>query len=240
MLGHRLRRWPNNKPSLDSCLVLAAILFYCIQLSLCCIFSDPPGQPQNLHIENLKKTGCTLVWEPPTSDGGSPITGYYVEKSAGFSSRWIKVNRDPLSTTSVTYKDLVEGSEYEYRVFAENEAGAGKPSDTTGMFVAKDPYGKPGKPSQPCVDEITAESAVLSWSPPTTDGASGITNYKLEMKQAGDLRWKELNRGTAITATTYTVTGLKPQTGFEFRVSAENKAGCGPTSATSEQAKYGK
>lgn len=42
------------------------------------------------------------------------------------------------------YKDLVENDEYEFRVVAENDAGEGKPSDTTGNFRAKDPYSKPG------------------------------------------------------------------------------------------------
>ena len=50
---------------------------------------------------------------------------------------WFQVNREPLSRTQQTYSDLVEGTEYEYRVLAENEAGISKPSDSTGVFVAK-------------------------------------------------------------------------------------------------------
>ena len=49
----------------------------------------------------------------------------------------MKLNRDPTARTQATYDDLVEGTEYEYRVLAENEAGVSKPSETTGVFVAK-------------------------------------------------------------------------------------------------------
>ena len=69
-----------------------------------------------------------------------------MEKSGGYSSRWVKVNKDPIDKLQVHYKDLVEGSEYNYRVCAVNEAGVGPPSDDTGVFTAKDPYDKPGKP----------------------------------------------------------------------------------------------
>ena len=42
-------------------------------------------------------------------------------------------------------KDLIEGEDYEFRVVAENDAGEGKPSDTTGIVKAKDPFTTPGK-----------------------------------------------------------------------------------------------
>lgn len=47
----------------------------------------PPGPPRKLHVEHLSKTSLTLVWEKPDLDGGSPVTGYYVEKRQGFSTR---------------------------------------------------------------------------------------------------------------------------------------------------------
>jgi len=179
----------------------------------------------------------TLLWESPQYDGGSPIKGYYVEKCSGYSSRWIKVNRDPIDITKKTFTDLVEGSEYEYRVLAENEAGISKPSETTGVLKAKDPFEKPGKPGQPDIKIITKDSATLLWQPPTTDGGAKITNYILEMHETGEIKWKTVKRD--ITETTFTVTGLREGTEYEFRVTAENKAGQGPPSASSAAAKYG-
>jgi len=53
---------------------------------------DPLGPPQSLHVENLTSSSCTLVWEPPSFDGGSEIKGYYIERSSGYSSRFVKVS----------------------------------------------------------------------------------------------------------------------------------------------------
>ena len=190
-------------------------------------------------VEDLTKKSCTLTWEPPAFDGGTPIIGYYIEKSTGYSSRWIKVNREPLATVRKVFKDLIEGSEYEFRVVAENKAGVGKPSETTGRLTAKDPYGKPGKSGQPEVTNLTKDSATLIWSAPISDGGSPITNYVIEVKESGDVKWHPLTRDK-VTGTTYELTGLKEGVGYEYRITAENKAGSGPTSSGSTIAKYGK
>jgi hypothetical protein len=57
--------------------------------------------------------------------------------------------------TELTYKvnDLVEGSEYEFRVSAENKVGVGPPSSPSKPFVAKDPFSK--------FEDILTDSIVL-------------------------------------------------------------------------------
>lgn len=58
------------------------------------------------------------------------------------------------------------------------------------MKQAKDPFDVPGRPDAPNVDEIVAESANLSWSPPKDNGGAPITNYVLEYKARGDMKWQ--------------------------------------------------
>ena len=119
---------------------------------------------------------------------------------------------------------------------AVNDAGMSKPAESV-RFVAKLPYDVPGKPGKPVVEELTTESATLSWAAPDKDGGSPITNYLVEMKLKGDRKWKPLTADKNHTDTTFTVTGLKEETEYEFRVTAENNAGPGPASDVTN-AKY--
>ena len=82
----------------------------------------------------------TLSWTPPDSDGGAPITKYILEKKEAFSSRWSEVTK--VTSTEFKVTGLKEGSEYQFRVSAENKAGVGKPSEPSESKVAKLPYGK--------------------------------------------------------------------------------------------------
>ena len=83
-----------------------------------------------------------LNWSPPKSDGGSPITGYVIEKKDKFGTRWNRVNPEPVKETNYKVTGLTQGEEYQFRIVAENKAGPGKPSDASETRVAKPPYGK--------------------------------------------------------------------------------------------------
>ena len=84
----------------------------------------------------------TVTWTPPVSDGGAPITGYIIQKCDTATGRWVRANRDRVTETSYTVTDLTEGNKYEFRISAENKAGIGKASETSGAKLARPPYGK--------------------------------------------------------------------------------------------------
>jgi hypothetical protein len=54
------------------------------------------------------------------------------------SNTWTPVNSVPVSGTTFTVPNLVEDSEWDFRVVAVNEAGPGKPSKTTGPHKVRD------------------------------------------------------------------------------------------------------
>jgi len=99
---------------------------------------------------------------------------------------------------------------------------------------------KPGPPGKLDIVSITKDRASLRWTRPVADGGAPITNYRIEMKSLGAYRWDLANPSEKVTDTSYTVTGLLPDTDYEFRVLAENKAGVSVPSAVSRSAKYGK
>ena len=201
--------------------------------------SDPPNPPINVLVDDITKASAKLTWEPPEFDGGSPITGYIIERQNGFSSRWSKLTKEPITEQQLEMTDLREKEQYDLRVSAVNAAGISKPSPTTGKFTAKDPFEKPGKPGTPEVGEITKGVATLNWKAPESDGGAEITNYIVEMR-VNRGKWAVVNKDETVPDTTFQVQGLKEGEEVEFRVTAENKAGPGPASNPSKPIKYGR
>ena len=87
-----------------------------------------PSSPQNLQA-TAGDVQVTLLWNPPSNNGGSAITGYNVYRgtTAGGEST------TPIATgiTSTTYIDtgLTNGQKYFYTVKAVNSVGTGSPSN---------------------------------------------------------------------------------------------------------------
>ena len=97
----------------------------------------------------------------------------------------------------------------------------------------------PEAPGQPKVEQITKDSATISWTPPDNDGGAPIENYVIEFREQGQTKWQQVRRDEKSPDLTFTVPGLREETQYEFRVAAENKAGQGPFSKPSEPAKFG-
>ena len=84
----------------------------------------------------------SLTWAKPTSDGGGRIKGYFIEKKDAKSDTWQRCNTHPCPTNIFNVPNLIEDREYEFRVFALNDAGESKPSTATRKVKVKDPNGR--------------------------------------------------------------------------------------------------
>ncbi|KAL3252348.1 hypothetical protein MRX96_017667 [Rhipicephalus microplus] len=98
---------------------------------------DEPGSPGKPEIEDYDKDFVKLKWTPPENDGGSPITGYVIEKKDKYNPDWTPVMEVPADETKAKVGDLIEGTPYEFRVRAVNKGGPGVPSESTGQHVAR-------------------------------------------------------------------------------------------------------
>src|SRR5206468_4226907 len=84
--------------------------------------------PQNLQATEGVRN-ATLTWNAPSSNGGSPITGYKVYRSAssGTETCYIRLSND----TSYTNTGLTGGTTYFYKVRAVNSVGLSPLSSET-------------------------------------------------------------------------------------------------------------
>jgi hypothetical protein len=129
-----------------------------------------------------------LSWKPPEDDGGSPLTNYVVERRELGSNVWTPVsNFVPGCQCSVP--KLKEGQEYEFRVCAENALGRSDPLVTDSPVLAKDPFGRPGKPGRPDITDHDNNYISLQWKPPHDTGGSPITHYDVQRKDQKTGRW---------------------------------------------------
>ena len=102
---------------------------------------DEPSAPGRPDITSVDKTDMGLTWALPESDGGSPITGYTIEKKEK-TGKWTKAIKTTVTETTTTVTGLIEKKEYQFRVAAINLAGTGPFSEPTDYKMAKAPYGK--------------------------------------------------------------------------------------------------
>lgn len=91
---------------------------------------DKPTQPGDIDIISITKDSITIHWLRPEHDGGKEILGYWIEFREAGESAWKKCNKERSKDRQFTMGGLMEATEYEFRIFAENEAGLSRPRRT--------------------------------------------------------------------------------------------------------------
>uniref|UniRef100_A0A8C9VTV1 Myosin-binding protein C, slow-type n=1 Tax=Scleropages formosus TaxID=113540 RepID=A0A8C9VTV1_SCLFO len=182
---------------------------------------DIPDAPEAPTVTEVGGDWCSMTWNPPLYDGGSPILGYFIERKKKQSSRWMRLNFDLCKETTFEPKKMIEGVPYEVRVFAVNAIGVSKPSDPSRAFV---PLAVTSEPTMLVVDDVTDTTVTMKWRPPDTIGAAGLDGYMVEYCIEGTDEWIRANKELT-EKTKYTITGLPTEGKIFVRVKAVNAAG---------------
>uniref|UniRef100_A0A8B9E4K1 Titin n=1 Tax=Anser cygnoides TaxID=8845 RepID=A0A8B9E4K1_ANSCY len=158
---------------------------------------DPPSPPGKPTVYDITENAATVSWTLPKSDGGTPITGYILERREA-SGKWVRVNKAPILDMKYRVTGLFEGNTYEFRVFAENMVGLSKPSPSSDPIKASRPITPPGPPINPKLKDKTKETADLVWTKPLKDGGSPILGYIVECQKTGTTQWNRINKDELI------------------------------------------
>ncbi|MGY1706995.1 fibronectin type III domain-containing protein [Geodermatophilus sp. SYSU D00697] len=184
-----------------------------------------PGAPTIGRVE--PGNGSVRVhWTAPSSDGGSPVTGYEVRTFRNGTP--FSTSTAPATATSTLVTGLSNGTAYTFRVAARNAVGVGAGSATSPSVVPQAPATVPGRPvlGAPVAGR---SSATVRWTAPAANG-SPITSYVVRAYR-GTVWVRTVT--VAATARATTLTGLTNGSAHRFTVTAVNGVGTGPTSALS-------
>uniref|UniRef100_A0A8C4S5D3 Titin n=1 Tax=Erpetoichthys calabaricus TaxID=27687 RepID=A0A8C4S5D3_ERPCA len=196
------------------------------------IILDKPGPPTGpIRIDEVSSNYVIISWEPPQYTGGCQINNYIVEKRDTTTTSWQMVSAT-IARTTIKVGKLKTGSEYQFRVFAENRYGKSSSLDSQAVVVQY-PYKEPGPPGTPFVSFASKDHMVIEWNEPVNDGGSAVLGYHLERKERNSILWTKLNK-TLIQDTRFKANNLEEGIEYEYRVYAENIVGIGKASKVSE------
>lgn len=98
--------------------------------------TDRPAAPGKAMVTMTLGRSVTLTWNEPEDDGGCKIGTYIVEYYRVGWDVWLKATTS--RQTNATLTELIEGSEYKFRVKAENPYGMSEPSEESDVIFIPD------------------------------------------------------------------------------------------------------
>jgi hypothetical protein len=126
-----------------------------------------PSAPTNLQLVQISDSFLTITWDTPSSDGGKPIEGYYVQ----YGNEMVVNINSPFST-KYTITNLDSDTPYTVSVCAYNEDENSSFSNTVEVSTLAAGY---MQPTNAAVTDVGINYFSVMWQAPN-DGSS-ITGY---------------------------------------------------------------
>ena len=165
----------------------------------------PPSPPTNTSA--LRGNGQGIIsFDPSSSAGSSPITGYTVISSPGNLSF-------TGSSSPITVSGLNNGTAYTFIVVANNSIGSSSSSTPTNQIIPAT------IPNAPIIDEVTRGNAqaTIAFLAPNSNGGLPITSYTAVSSPGGF--------SASASSSPILITGLSNGTAYTFTVKATNEIG---------------
>lgn len=179
----------------------------------------PPAAPTAVTATTASGT-VTLAWSAPGESGGSPITGYRIQRQERAGAWRTVVGQTGGPQPSYTFSGLPVGVGQRFRVAAVSTVGVGDWSVASAAVV---PFAPPGAPGRLFVTTLGKLRVTASWRAAAANGAdvTYLVQYSIGK------RWRDRARTTGLS---WRGKVKSPDTGntVRFRIIAVNAAGPGP------------
>ena len=181
--------------------------------------SPDSGNPLNARFEFATSTdGDRIIasWSPPSSDGGSPTTGYTVTISRP--GRIFGPYQLSASDRRFAIRSPRPDTTYTMRVVAESAVGSGPEATTS---VTTPPAGSPSPPRNVTAAPHGVRQIRVTWSPPSDSTSATISHYLVRYSRPaiGDIPpWQ--SRLYRTTGTSHTSPNLRFGTTYTVAVAA--------------------
>lgn len=195
---------------------------------------DVPDPPIIIYFPVVTYKMARVVWAPPTKPNGIIIAyrvSYVLQnKLSNKQESYTEVNA---TVHEFTASGLLRETYYNFSVAAKTNIGWGNPAIVQ-VFTMKD-RSAPESPSKPIIlSQVQARSVSISWQN-GNDGYGPLRNFTIQFQttEQEEDNWDTVPDVVPPDVTTFTVTGLKPNTTYRFRVAATNDIGTSPFSNSS-------
>ncbi len=166
-----------------------------------------PPAPRSLAAVATSSSTINLGW----TDNANNEIGERIERSVGSNANYALLTNMAPNTTVSTDSQLVDGTQYYYRVIAFNTGGSSPYSNETSAITTLN------SPTSLTATAVSSFQISLTW----TDNSSSETGFKIERSPVDDLHYAQI--ATVNTnVTSYSDTGLSEGTKYYYRVRAYN------------------
>jgi hypothetical protein len=192
-----------------------------------------PSAPQNLRVTVNDGSQVAIAWDAPVYAGDSAVTDYVISYTSAFHTSPVIVNDGVSTSTTQTFMNPTPGLAFVFRVQAKNAVGTSEDAwiAATPRAPGDDPEDLtlPGPVTGLRVSVNDGSTLTLVWAPPSSPGASAVTDYVIAYTSPLHPTPVVVNDGVT-TTTTHTFVNPTPGLAFTLHVQAKNTEGVGAVS----------
>uniref|UniRef100_A0A182MZU5 Protein sidekick n=1 Tax=Anopheles dirus TaxID=7168 RepID=A0A182MZU5_9DIPT len=186
-------------------------------------FEDTPGAPSNVSFPDVSFSMARIIWDVPDEPNGE-ILAYRVTYLLNGSHSLNFTQEFPPSDRTFRATQLLAERYYLFSVTAQTRLGWGKTA--AALVYTTNNRQIPQPPSAPQISrsQVQSEQITFSWTP-GRDGFAPLRYYTVQLRENEGASWTLIPERVDPAVTSYTASGLKPHTHYQFRIQATNDLG---------------